>query len=252
MRRTILVLLVLLVDSVNSQVPLCVLRCKDEHMLKSANMHLESEWSQDFAFPLVSLLKSNGSVSAATQRLVDICSSNMQFSLCLGRCPESVERNIIATGLQPWIDLCKHMEILRSQLPCWKNHIRDLANTCNLESYEVRKSMEILSRNASLAAVSQICRYMEQLSLCTVREYSKRCGDDTHKIVVNLFTSARSTFTKMLSMRWTKLPEACTKPAESLTQTVIEKRPLSVKNRSQSLETLMSLIHVIGFLIYFI
>ncbi|KAK0393654.1 hypothetical protein QR680_000336 [Steinernema hermaphroditum] len=204
-----LLVLILYSSTVTSHVPTCVLRCKDEHMLKSANMHLESEWSQDFAFPLVSLLKSNGSVSAATQRLVDICSSNMQFSACLRQCPESVERNIIATGLQPWIDLCQHMDDLQSELPCWKEHIRELANTCELETFEVRKSMEILSRNASISAVAQICRFMEELSYCTVREYSKRCGENTYRIVMNLFSSARSTFTKMLTMKWNDLPDTC-------------------------------------------
>uniref|UniRef100_A0A1I7ZUA7 CPG4 domain-containing protein n=1 Tax=Steinernema glaseri TaxID=37863 RepID=A0A1I7ZUA7_9BILA len=217
------------VITVTAQVPTCVLRCKDEHMLKSANMHLESEWSQDFAFPLVSLLKSNGSVSAATQRLVDICSSNMQFSACLKRCPESIERNIIATGLQPWIDLCQHIDSLRNELPCWKKYIRELANTCELETFEVRKSMEILSRNASLAAVAHICRFMEELSYCTVREYSKRCGESTQKIVVNLFTSARSTFTKMLTMKWKELPDACTRPVENST---MAERRLTVRDSS--------------------
>ncbi|KAK0393653.1 hypothetical protein QR680_000336 [Steinernema hermaphroditum] len=107
----------------------------------------------------------------------------MQFSACLRQCPESVERNIIATGLQPWIDLCQHMDDLQSELPCWKEHIRELANTCELETFEVRKSMEILSRNASISAVAQICRFMEELSYCTVREYSKRCGENTYRCI---------------------------------------------------------------------
>ncbi|VDN05603.1 unnamed protein product [Thelazia callipaeda] len=48
-------------------VPHCVLKCKDAHM-----QQMEKEWSANFAFPLLSLLKATGNETAAHNRAIEI------------------------------------------------------------------------------------------------------------------------------------------------------------------------------------
>lgn len=84
---------------------------------------MDSEWSMDFAFPLLSLLRANGSEEAAYNKATQIClyvsdllnnfskfSHNKMLGNCINRCNASAERDIMKIGLEPWDKICENLK----------------------------------------------------------------------------------------------------------------------------------------------
>ncbi|KAI6178905.1 Protein fantom [Aphelenchoides besseyi] len=183
-------------------VPQCLLRCKDEHMTK-----MDSEWSMDFAFPILSLLRSNGSEEAAYERAVQICFQNERLENCVKPCNTSVEKEIVQIGLQPWSEICSNLRTLRTQFKCWKYHIETLLLACYLESHKLRQSLQQLSQSNTIESVNLVCANMNILGKCTIEEYGRSCGT----LLVQLFDSANDAMVRMLNKKWLELPTACNK-----------------------------------------
>ncbi|MFH4976750.1 hypothetical protein AB6A40_003459 [Gnathostoma spinigerum] len=191
-------------NSVSKYVPHCVLRCKDAHM-----MQMENEWSMDFAFPLLSLLKSTGNESLAYNRAKEICQSNALLVACLENCGNSMESNLLTIGLMPWRNICENLNELRAQFPCWRNHVDSLSIGCRAQGISVRDSYKYLTYNDSMAAVERICINLEDLSDCTIKEFAQFCGSTSEEYVSRLFAISREAINSMLNMKWPKLPPAC-------------------------------------------
>ncbi|KAI6184389.1 Protein fantom [Aphelenchoides bicaudatus] len=166
-------------------VPFCLLKCKDEHMMK-----MDSEWSMDFAFPLLSLLRTNGSEEAAYLKATQICFHNEMLGVCIDKCNASDEREIMQIGLEPWNKICSNLRTLRTQFSCWKFHIETLTLACFVESHRLRMSLRQLTFSNNLANVNSVCQQMQILASCTVDEYGKQCGVVTTKLLASLFDSA--------------------------------------------------------------
>ncbi|OZC10096.1 hypothetical protein X798_02947 [Onchocerca flexuosa] len=134
------------------RVPQCVLKCKDAHM-----QQMEKEWSINFAFPLLSLLKATRNETAAYNRAIEICRSNDLLIRCLARCNKTNERKIMELGLSPWQEICSNIRVLRAQFPCWRLNINNLTSNCRRESYELREGIKFLAVNESLAVLQRVC-----------------------------------------------------------------------------------------------
>ncbi|KAH7718094.1 Sr protein [Aphelenchoides avenae] len=173
---------------------------------------MDSEWSMDFAFPLLALLRDNGNERAAYQRALEICHSNNMLDMCLEKCNNTTEKRILRMGLEPWRDICVNLKTLRTQFTCWKDHIDTLILGCHLESHRLRERMELLTRNDSLVVLEKVCRDMNVLAVCSISEYSKQCGSTTKALMLQLFRSSKNSVLRMLQVRWEKLPETCTAP----------------------------------------
>uniref|UniRef100_A0A915DX87 Uncharacterized protein n=1 Tax=Ditylenchus dipsaci TaxID=166011 RepID=A0A915DX87_9BILA len=92
-----------------------------------------AEWSMDFAFPLLSLLRANGSHEIVKQRILDICELNNQLQKCLEICPKSVEKQILFYGMDPWREICSNLDVhfkLLDPIPCWQQNIDALILGC--------------------------------------------------------------------------------------------------------------------------
>ncbi|KAI6226171.1 hypothetical protein M3Y99_01316700 [Aphelenchoides fujianensis] len=165
---------------------------------------MNSEWSMDFAFPILSLLRSNGSEQAAYDRAAQIC-------FCVDRCNTSVEKEIVQIGLKPWNEICSNLRILRTQFGCWKFHIETLLLACYLESHKLRQTLQQLSESPTIENVDVVCTKMNLLGACTVENYGRMCGKTTAKLLVQLFDAANEAMANMLSKKWTELPAACNK-----------------------------------------
>lgn len=175
---------------------------------------MDNEWSMDFAFPLLSLLRTNGSVEAATEKARNICDDNEMLDSCFKSCGPTLERKILRLGLQPWKNICQHFNILVTQLDCWKSNIDTLTLGCHLESHKLRQTMEYLTHNHSIIIVDKICQDMNVLSICSIEEYSKYCGEVTKLLLVRLFRSSRDSIVEMLKIKWPVLPDTCSKKIE--------------------------------------
>ncbi|KAE9551575.1 hypothetical protein FO519_005219 [Halicephalobus sp. NKZ332] len=203
----------------------CLLRCKDEHMMK-----MDNEWSMDFAFPLVSLLRTNGSVEVAKEKARSICEDNELLDSCFRSCSMSLERKILRLGLQPWRHLCRKLELLMTQFDCWKSNIDTLTLGCYLESHKIRESMEAFTHNQSLMVVESICRDMNILSICSIEEFSKYCGDVSKILLIQLFQSSRDTVIEMLKIRWPVLPYTCNQKIEYYKEEEAQLALLNIEN----------------------
>uniref|UniRef100_A0A1I7SDX6 CPG4 domain-containing protein n=2 Tax=Bursaphelenchus xylophilus TaxID=6326 RepID=A0A1I7SDX6_BURXY len=185
-------------------IPLCLLKCKDDHMMK-----MDSEWSMDFAFPLLSLLRSNGSEEAAYHRANEICYHNNMLGNCISSCEESLEKKILRLGLKPWDDICHSLRTLRTQFGCWKFHIESLSLSCYMESQRLRISMRKLAEGGAFEEVGAVCGEMTILSKCVLEEYGKACGKVTTKLLAKLFRSSHEVIREMLGIKWSRLPSPC-------------------------------------------
>uniref|UniRef100_A0A7E4VWF3 Uncharacterized protein n=1 Tax=Panagrellus redivivus TaxID=6233 RepID=A0A7E4VWF3_PANRE len=173
---------------------------------------MDSEWSMDFAFPLLSLLRTNGSVEAAKNKARSICYDNERLDGCLMACDDSSMKKIMRIGLQPWTQLCSRIDDLISQFDCWKTNVDVLSLGCHLESHHLRQSMETFTHNHSTVILEQVCRNMNVMSICNIEEHNKFCGHTAKMLLVRLFRTSRKSFQEMLKLKWKELPEACTEP----------------------------------------
>ncbi|CAD5212494.1 unnamed protein product [Bursaphelenchus okinawaensis] len=185
-------------------IPFCLLKCKDDHMMK-----MDGEWSMDFAFPLLSLLQSNGSEDAAYHKANEICYHNKMLGRCISNCAESLEKKILKLGLKPWDDICLNLRTLKTQFGCWKFHIESLSLSCYLESQQLRISMRKLAEDGLFEDVGTVCAEMTVLSKCVLEEYGRVCGKVTTKLLATLFRSSHDVVRDMLSIKWKKLPAQC-------------------------------------------
>uniref|UniRef100_A0A914KMG7 Uncharacterized protein n=1 Tax=Meloidogyne incognita TaxID=6306 RepID=A0A914KMG7_MELIC len=186
-------------------VPLCLLRCKDNHMLT-----MDSEWSSDFVFPLAGMLRSDDSREYIIKRVKSICEQNMEMFNCLQKCPESNENEILQMGVKPWEGICNNLRVLETQIGCWKRNIEVITQECGFESQQLHHSTERLTHNVSVILVSLICEHLRHLSVCLVNKYGKYCGAVSQRIIGNLFDSSRETMSKMLRIKWeSNLPKEC-------------------------------------------
>ena len=97
-----------------------------QKILKFNFLQMDNEWSMDFAFPLLSLLRTNGSVEAAKEKAKNICEDNELLDACLRSCSITLERKILRLGLQPWRHLCRRLEckwICRHTFKFYKNDV---------------------------------------------------------------------------------------------------------------------------------
>ncbi|VDM23801.1 unnamed protein product [Toxocara canis] len=170
---------------------------------------MENEWSMDFAFPLLSLLKATGSEVAAYNRAKEICRSNDLLGACLDSCNSSVERTILRMGLMPWRDICSSLQELREQFPCWRSNVQNLSTICHVPSLELRDSFEFLTRNDSVSAMQKICINLDRLSACSIKQYGVFCGAGSEKFIERLFSISREAINSMLKMKYAVLPSAC-------------------------------------------
>ncbi|VDN60798.1 unnamed protein product [Dracunculus medinensis] len=181
----------------NIRVPHCILKCKDAHMLQ-----MENEWSMDFAFPLLSLLRSTNNETAAYQRAIEICHSNELLVACLDRCNRSTERTILKMGLMPWADICFNLEELRSQFPCWRANIYNLSSACQPESIKLRNSFKNTTTrqnrpNTTPLAMSYIFLYSSNFRIIFLQ------------LIERIFSISQEAINGMLAMKWTILPPTC-------------------------------------------
>uniref|UniRef100_A0AC34F7Z1 Uncharacterized protein n=1 Tax=Panagrolaimus sp. ES5 TaxID=591445 RepID=A0AC34F7Z1_9BILA len=170
---------------------------------------MDNEWSMDFAFPLLSLLRTNGSIEAAKEKARKICEDNDMLDMCLRGCQYSLEQKILRLGLEPWNQLCRRFDVLIGEFQCWRSNIDTLTLGCYLESHNLRQSMETLTHNHSVLVVDAICRDMNTLSSCSIEEYTKFCGHVTRMLLVRLFQSSRKSIIGMLKVKWPVLPDEC-------------------------------------------
>ncbi|KAL3108148.1 hypothetical protein niasHT_016339 [Heterodera trifolii] len=178
-------------------VPLCLLKCKDNHMLQ-----MENEWSSDFVFPLNDLLRSGASSEQMSERVDELCRHNSKLAKCLQECPPSVENEILQLGLRPWQNICEKMRDMQTQFGCWKTNIDAILLECSFESQKLRYDIESFTRNVSVQLVETICIDLAHLSDCTVGQYGKHCGHISKMLIGTLFTNSRDAIVKMLRMKW--------------------------------------------------
>lgn len=192
----------------------CLLKCKDAHMLALSQDRdevttMENEWSTEFAFPLLSLLKATGNETAAYYRANVICRNNEMLSSCLDRCNGSAERTIIKMGLMPWRDICNNLNDLREQFPCWRANIHNLTACCNAQSAEVRNTFAWLSKNFSFSLLHTVCMNLDRLSACLIKEFGRYCGAVSERFVQRMFVMSRDAMNGMLKMKFAVLPSSC-------------------------------------------
>uniref|UniRef100_A0A914H0G0 Uncharacterized protein n=1 Tax=Globodera rostochiensis TaxID=31243 RepID=A0A914H0G0_GLORO len=178
-------------------VPLCLLKCKDNHMVQ-----MESEWSSNFVFPLNGLLRSGASSEQMSERVKQLCRHNSELANCLQECPTSVENEIMQMGLEPWQGICLNIRDMQTQFGCWKTNIDAILLACSLESQKLRYDIESFTRNVSVKLVESICIDLSHLSNCFVGQYGQYCGRISQKLIGTLFESSRVTIVKMLRIKW--------------------------------------------------
>uniref|UniRef100_A0AAF5PWZ8 Uncharacterized protein n=1 Tax=Wuchereria bancrofti TaxID=6293 RepID=A0AAF5PWZ8_WUCBA len=186
------------------RVPHCVLKCKDAHM-----QQMEKEWSLNFAFPLLSLLKATGNETAAYNRAVEICRSNDLLINCLAGCNKTNERKIIELGLLPWREICLNLPVLQAQFPCWRQNIDNLTSNCRKQSYELRERIKFLTVNESPSVLQRICLSLDKFADCSVRNYGHLCGQSSENFIDRLLWISRSAIYDMLTVKWPILPPSC-------------------------------------------
>lgn len=101
-----------------------------------------------------------------------------------------------------------------TQFDCWRSNIDTLTLGCHLESHKLRQSMEAFTHNHSISVVDSICKDMNVLSICSIEEYSKYCGDVSKILLIKLFQSSRHSITEMLKIKWPILPDSCSQKIE--------------------------------------
>ncbi|KAL3994092.1 hypothetical protein ACH3XW_20325 [Acanthocheilonema viteae] len=213
----IIILLILSNRNAAWRVPHCVLKCKDAHM-----QQMEKEWSLNFAFPLLSLLKATDNETAAYNRAIEICRSNDLLIECLAGCNKTNERKILELGLLPWREICLNLHVLRAQFSCWRLNINSLTSNCRKQSHELRERIKFLAMNKSPSAVQKICLSMNKFADCSVRNYGYLCGKDSESFIDQLFWINRNAIYDMLMIKWPTLPPSC--------NIDFSKRELNVKN----------------------
>ncbi|CAG9539486.1 unnamed protein product [Cercopithifilaria johnstoni] len=186
------------------RVPHCVLKCKDAHM-----QQMENEWSLNFAFPLLSLLKATGNETVAHNRAIEICRSNDLLNKCLSGCDKTNERKILELGLLPWREICFNLHVLQGQFPCWRLNIDNLTSNCSKQSHELRERIKFLAINESPTALQKACLSLDKFANCSVRSYGYLCGKSSESFIDRLFWISRNAIYDMLMIKWSVLPTSC-------------------------------------------
>uniref|UniRef100_A0A0N5C1G8 CPG4 domain-containing protein n=1 Tax=Strongyloides papillosus TaxID=174720 RepID=A0A0N5C1G8_STREA len=188
----------------NNGVNNCVLKCKDEHMRA-----MGSEWTADFAFPLLGLVNTNSSIEIAQIKAQEICYENDNLEKCLKRCPKSDERKLLLLGLKPWEDVCRNLKQLKLHFTCWRKNIESLAVSCRSENSILISRLRDFSTNRSLPFVKIICSSFNNLSNCSLLDYQKYCGNGTTKLLKKFYQTSKYAVNEMLKVKFTTLPEEC-------------------------------------------
>uniref|UniRef100_A0AC35U7P4 CPG4 domain-containing protein n=1 Tax=Rhabditophanes sp. KR3021 TaxID=114890 RepID=A0AC35U7P4_9BILA len=208
------------VHDMTSNISSCLLKCKDNHMKE-----MDNEWSAKFVFPLLSLLHNNQTLEAAYDRAYNTCHSIYEYGQCLNSCPESIERKIMKRGNEPWEDMCKNLKSLKNHFKCWKDNIEALANSCRLEGDIVRERMKSFALNFSIEVVENVCKAVNLMNECAIKEYGSLCGEVTSTLLKRFHLNDQLAFRDILKMRWDKIPKEC----ES---TSLHNQTLLLKNHS--------------------
>lgn len=66
-----------------------------------------------------------------------------------------------------------------AEFPCWKRNINALILGCYMESHKLRRSMELLTQNASTHVLDLVCQDLNILAICSISDYFKYCGSNT-------------------------------------------------------------------------
>ncbi|CAD6192457.1 unnamed protein product [Caenorhabditis auriculariae] len=167
----LLALLIIGITDGDVHVNLCVLRCKDNHMLE-----MENEWSSDFTLPLLSLLRTTRNETAAYIKAQAICTSNAMLENCVNGCNKSQEASIILAGVKAWQDACSNLEEVRAQFPCWRENGEELSKVCRSNTVRLAKSMQIFAKNQTQENIGTICSEYEEFTTCFTQEHGKYCG----------------------------------------------------------------------------
>ncbi|KAM3719921.1 CD-NTase-associated protein [Dirofilaria immitis] len=201
---TITFILLLPNRNVARHVPHCVLKCKDAHM-----QQMEKEWSLNFAFPLLSLLKATGNETAAHNRAIQICRSNELLIECLAKCNKTNERKIIELGLLPWKEICSNLHVLQAEFPCWRLNINNLTSNCRKQSYELRERIKYLAISESSSDLQRVCLSMDRFAECSIQNYGYHCGRSSESFIDRLFWISHNAIYDMLMIKWPVLPVSC-------------------------------------------
>ncbi|GMS82273.1 hypothetical protein PENTCL1PPCAC_4448, partial [Pristionchus entomophagus] len=182
----------------------CTLRCKDNHMSKN----MDNEWSSAFTLPILNLLRRTGNISAAHAKIHQICVEDQAFDDCLSGCNNTMEAEIIRLGLNSFKDACDHKR-LESQLGCWKAHTNDIETTCLEFTTRLRRRMEMLSVNQSMAIVGDVCSEYVRFSGCLESEFTRHCGYESAMLTRQMSERSRKSIFQMLSLKFKNLPPSC-------------------------------------------
>ncbi|GMT12709.1 hypothetical protein PFISCL1PPCAC_4006, partial [Pristionchus fissidentatus] len=182
----------------------CTLKCKDNHMSK----HMDSEWSSSFTLPILNLLRRTGNLSAAYAKVHMICLEDQAFDDCLSKCNSTLEAEIIRLGLNSFRDACESKR-LESQLGCWKAHTNEIETNCLEYTNRLRRRMEMLSVNQSMAIVGDVCSEYVRFSGCLEAEFSKHCGYESALLTRKMSERSRKSIFQMLTLKFKSLPTSC-------------------------------------------
>ncbi|CAI4221498.1 unnamed protein product [Auanema sp. JU1783] len=202
--KLIIIFYAIYISNCQLSVNQCVLRCKDNHMRE-----MDNEWSTDFTLPLISLVQKTNNESAALHLFKSICNSNQLLEKCLSSCNKSQETAILLAGSKSWEYSCGHIDEVKSQFTCWRNHAEEISIACRATTVLLRNSMLQFTKNQSEIFIEHICSDYDKFSTCFTQEHGRLCGLRSEVITGRMFHGNREAIFNMLKMKWSTLPTQC-------------------------------------------